>query len=94
MPKLLRIGRLVKALEKVEGAANIGGIFMLCVVMMVLVHWLSCLWYVITSLDESTSWIILEAQMKGQYWRQQYIRVYYTTLMMVSNAGYRLAAME
>ena len=43
-PKLLRIGRLVKVLESWDGAANVGRIVALMIIMTVFVHWISCIW--------------------------------------------------
>jgi uncharacterized membrane protein YgcG len=45
VPKLLRMGRLFKFLERFEGAANAGRIFLLMLLMTLIVHWISCLWY-------------------------------------------------
>ena len=59
IPKLLRIGRFLKKLEKVEGAANVGGIFVLCLIMVVIVHWLACTWFLITDSSKSGGWLSL-----------------------------------
>ena len=45
VPKMLRLGRLFKFLERFEGAANAGRIFLLMLLMTLIVHWISCLWY-------------------------------------------------
>lgn len=45
IPKLLRLGRVFKFLEKIEGAANVGRIIMLMIMMAVFVHWISCVWF-------------------------------------------------
>lgn len=44
VPKLLRLGRFFKALEKFEGAANVGRIFFLMLILVIFVHWIACLW--------------------------------------------------
>ncbi|KAL1528438.1 hypothetical protein AB1Y20_009785 [Prymnesium parvum] len=82
VPKLLRIGRFLKRLEKVEGAANVGGIFVLCIIMVVIVHWLACLWFLITNSTGYGGWLEANGLM-GRVWTEQYLPVFYATLMMV-----------
>ena len=48
-PKLLRVGRLFKALLSIEGAANIGRIFLLMGLLAMLIHWLASINYVMMS---------------------------------------------
>eukprot|EP00327_Prymnesium_parvum_P000731 CAMPEP_0182847736 /NCGR_PEP_ID=MMETSP0006_2-20121128/28621_1 /TAXON_ID=97485 /ORGANISM="Prymnesium parvum, Strain Texoma1" /LENGTH=740 /DNA_ID=CAMNT_0024978097 /DNA_START=384 /DNA_END=2606 /DNA_ORIENTATION=- len=82
VPKLLRIGRFLKKLEKVEGAANIGGIFVLCMIMVVLVHWLACVWFIITASTGPGGWLATKG-LDELVWTDQYAAVFYSTLMMV-----------
>ena len=42
LPKLLRLGRCFKFLERFEGAPNVARIVMLTLVLMLFVHWISC----------------------------------------------------
>ena len=80
-PKMLRLGRFLKVLESIEGAANVGRIIMLMVMMAVFVHWISCLWYAVASADPDG---FLERKgVAKDPWHEQYFENYYTSLMMV-----------
>lgn len=48
-PKLLRLGRLFKFLARFDGAANIGRIIMLMFLFVLLLHWMTCIFYLITT---------------------------------------------
>ena len=52
VPKLLRLGRLFKFLTRFEGAANIGRIVMLMFLFILLLHWMTCVFYLITNYVE------------------------------------------
>lgn len=80
VPKLMRIGRLLKTLEKLEGAANVANIFILLVIVLVLTHWLSCFWFLLTK--GSGGWVAA-AGLDGLPWTEQYPETFYTTLMMI-----------
>ena len=79
---MLRIGRFLKKLEKVEGAANVGGIFVLCLIMVVIVHWLACTWFLITDSSDGSGWLAANG-LDGKVWTEQYAPIFYSTLMMV-----------
>ena len=52
VPKLMRLGRLFKSFERIEGAANVGSIIILLVIMCLMNHWVSCLWFLCTKVTQ------------------------------------------
>lgn len=82
LPKMLRLGRLWKRVEQTfsNTAASVGQIIMLCAFMLIIVHWISCLWYSLSSGEGG--W--LEQQTFAEYtWNDQFFAVYYAGLMAV-----------
>jgi CRP-like cAMP-binding protein len=85
-PKLLRLGRLFKFLARFEGAANIGRIVMLMLLFMLLLHWLACLFFIISDVvyqdPVMTSWLESNAfeELPNQ---SQYVRAYYAVVLMI-----------
>lgn len=79
-PKLLRVGRMFKFLERIEGAANVGRIVLLVLLTGFIVHSISCVWYVVASGDGG---YLDDAGLRNLRWYDQYLDNYYTTLMMV-----------
>lgn len=55
VPKLMRLGRLFKTLEKLEGAANVANILILLLTMVVINHWISCVWFFATKVCHTPS---------------------------------------
>ena len=49
VPKLLRLGRLFKFLTKFEGAANLGRIVLLLLLLALFIHWLAAVYFLIAS---------------------------------------------
>ena len=79
-PKLLRVGRMFKFLERIEGAANVGRIFLLVMLMGFVVHVISCIWYAVAATDGG----YLDAEgLRALAWYDQYLANFYTSLMMV-----------
>jgi hypothetical protein len=56
VPKLLRLGRLFKFLTKFEGAANLARIGVLLLLLMLLIHWLSSIYYLVASATDG-GWV-------------------------------------
>lgn len=80
VPKLMRLGRLLKALDKIEGAGNVAGIVILCICMVTIVHWVTCVFYAFTKGD--AGWVNSQG-LAGSNWTDQYWPTFYSTLMMV-----------
>lgn len=94
VPKLLRLGRLFKFLERFEGAANVGRIVALVLVMVLLIHWLASVWYLLASRDGA--WLaticavpltvddpICRLHLDESDKITQYAFTYYYTMMMI-----------
>ena len=81
VPKLLRLGRLFKFLERFEGAANIGRILMLMLFMTFFVHVISCLWFLISS--SSGGWLESKGYHRDTAWEELYGVNFYAALMML-----------
>lgn len=84
-PKMLRIGRLFKFLARFEGAANIGRIFMLMFLFVLLLHWLGCGFYLLASFLSETrgkSWLN-ENDYDELPLSSRYLRAYYSVLLMI-----------
>ena len=90
-PKLLRVGRILKKLEKVEGGTNIGSIVVLCIIMVIMVHWISCVWFLFTSAMGEAGWLASTAGLSEEPWTEQYAATFYTTLMMVMGDAIEIA---
>ena len=85
-PKLLRLGRLFKFLARFEGAANIGRILMLMLLFILLMHWLACLFFIISDLvmkgGTTESWLQLQ-QYEDLPNESKYVRAYYAVVLMI-----------
>ena len=98
LPKLLRLGRFFKMLERFEGGGDTARILLLVVIMAIFVHWISCLWYLVASAEGGGGGSVLSAAEegwlhscadgaacvpRGAAWHQIYLPMYYSSLMMV-----------
>lgn len=88
VPKLLRLGRLFKVLlSQFEGAANIGRILVLILILCLLVHWFACIWYVIVAntddgwLDAATIEAVAGPVPSDAFAR--YVFMFHATLLMI-----------
>ena len=63
-----------------QGAANIANIIILLVIMVVVNHWISCLWFLCTK--SAGGWVESRG-LSNLVWTRQYPETFYTTLMMV-----------
>ena len=61
-------------------AANVGQIVMLCMMMVVMVHWIACLWFLVSTAADG--WIAQQPSADGQ-WTEPDAPTFYTALMMV-----------
>jgi len=97
LPKLLRLGRLFKFLSRFEKAANLGQIFILVMLMMLLIHWCACLYFMIASLrlEEclegspegcAVDWLT-EKNIRGKPNWDMYVFTYYWTMLMLMGDG-------
>mmetsp|Transcript_35591 Transcript_35591/g.93491 ORF Transcript_35591/g.93491 Transcript_35591/m.93491 type:complete len:304 (-) Transcript_35591:129-1040(-) len=80
IPKMLRLGRLFRFLSKFEGAANVGRIFVLLFVNIVLIHWLSAVFYPIANRDGK--WLDTQGY-RSDDWFHNYAFCYYGCMMMI-----------
>ena len=63
-----------------QGAANIANIVILLIIMVVVNHWISCLWFLMTKGEGG--WVE-SRNLTELTWTEQYPETFYTTLMMV-----------